>query len=139
LREEDNEDSLDDSVSDCGESSLDFTFACFTVSFISSNGTYLLILASSHQLFVSFYFLVLLLLGLLIYQYGLSFCSICTGPQLFLVATSAFTAADHAKTLPLNLVKLYEGKSIMELDACGLKLEPCALGLEACYLLLESL
>ena len=43
------------------------------------------------------------------------------------------------KTLPLNLIKLYEGKSIMELDACGLKLEPCALGLEACYLLLESL
>ena len=43
------------------------------------------------------------------------------------------------KALSLNLVKLYEGKSIMELDACGLKLEPCALGLEACYLLLESL
>jgi len=43
------------------------------------------------------------------------------------------------KTLPLNLIKLYEGKSIMELDACGLKLEPCALGLEACYLWLERL
>ena len=43
------------------------------------------------------------------------------------------------KSLSLNLVKLYKGKDIMELDACGLKLEPCALGLEACYLLLESL
>ena len=44
-----------------------------------------------------------------------------------------------AKAVSLNLVKLYEGKSIMELDACGLKLEPCALGLEACYLWLERL
>jgi hypothetical protein len=43
------------------------------------------------------------------------------------------------KALSLNLVKLYKGKDIMELDACGLKLEPCATGLEACYLLLESL
>ena len=43
------------------------------------------------------------------------------------------------KALSLNLVKLYKGKDIMELDACGLKLEPCAMGLEACYLLLESL
>ena len=44
-----------------------------------------------------------------------------------------------AKAVSLNLVKLYEGKSIMELDACGLKLEPCATGLEACYLWLERL
>jgi len=43
------------------------------------------------------------------------------------------------KSLSLNLVKLYEGKDIMELDACGLKLEPCAQGLEACYLHLERL
>jgi hypothetical protein len=43
------------------------------------------------------------------------------------------------KALSLNLVKLYEGKDIMQLDACGLKLEPCALGLEACYSWLESL
>jgi len=44
-----------------------------------------------------------------------------------------------AKAVSLNLVKLYEGKSIMELDACGLKLEACASGLEACYLWLERL
>tara|TARA_X000001388_G_scaffold55507_1_gene40885 strand:+ start:24 stop:392 length:369 start_codon:yes stop_codon:yes gene_type:complete len=43
------------------------------------------------------------------------------------------------KALSLNLVKLYKGKDIKELDACGLKLEACASGLEACYLLLESL
>ena len=43
------------------------------------------------------------------------------------------------KALSLNLVKLYKGKDIMELDACGLKLEPCATGLEACYLWLERL
>ena len=43
------------------------------------------------------------------------------------------------KALSLNLVKLYKGKDIMELDACGLKLEPCAQGLEACYLWLERL
>ena len=43
------------------------------------------------------------------------------------------------KALSLNLVKLYEGKDIMELDACGLKLEPCCLGLEACGLHLENL
>ncbi len=43
------------------------------------------------------------------------------------------------KALSLNLVKLYKGKDILELDACGLKLEPCAMGLEACYLWLERL
>ncbi len=43
------------------------------------------------------------------------------------------------KSLSLNLIKLYKGKDIMELDACGLKLEPCAQGLEACYLHLERL
>ena len=43
------------------------------------------------------------------------------------------------KALSLNLVKLYKGKDIMELDACGLKLEPCTTGLEACYLWLERL
>jgi len=43
------------------------------------------------------------------------------------------------KSLSLNLIKLYEGKDIMKLDACGLKLEPCAQGLEACYLWLERL
>jgi hypothetical protein len=43
------------------------------------------------------------------------------------------------KALSLNLVKLYEGKDIMQLDACGLKLEPCCLGLEACALHLKNL
>ena len=43
------------------------------------------------------------------------------------------------KALSLNQVKLYEGKDIKELDACGLKLEPCSLGLNACCLKLESL
>ena len=42
------------------------------------------------------------------------------------------------KALSLNLVKLYEGKVIKELDACGLKLEPHCLGLEACIRKLES-
>ncbi len=43
------------------------------------------------------------------------------------------------KALSLNLVKLYEGKFIKELDACGLKLEPHCEGLEACIKKLESL
>ena len=43
------------------------------------------------------------------------------------------------KALSLNQVKLYEGKVIKELDACGLKLDPHSLGLEACCLKLESL
>ena len=43
------------------------------------------------------------------------------------------------KALSLNLVKLYEGKDIMQLDACGLVLEPCCLGLEACALHLKNL
>ena len=43
------------------------------------------------------------------------------------------------KALSLNQVKLYEGKVIRELDACGLKLAPHSLGLEACCLHLEQL
>jgi Holliday junction resolvase len=43
------------------------------------------------------------------------------------------------KALSLNLVKLYEGKFIKELDARGLKLEPCSLGLDACIKILENL
>jgi hypothetical protein len=43
------------------------------------------------------------------------------------------------KALSLNLVKLYEGKFIKELDARGLKLEPCSLGLDACIKTLENL
>jgi hypothetical protein len=43
------------------------------------------------------------------------------------------------KALSLNLVKLYKGKDIMELVACGLKLEACASGLDACRLFLEEL
>ena len=37
-----------------------------------------------------------------------------------------------AKHLASRRVKLYEGKKIMELVACGLKLDACCLGLEAC-------
>jgi len=36
-------------------------------------------------------------------------------------------------------LKLYEGSSIMQLEACGLKLEACSLGLEACRQKLYSL
>ena len=36
-------------------------------------------------------------------------------------------------------VKLYEGKVIMELVACGLTLDACCLGLDACRLRLEDL
>ena len=43
------------------------------------------------------------------------------------------------KDLSLNLVKLYEGRFIKELDACGLKLEPYSLGLESCLKMLETL
>jgi len=43
------------------------------------------------------------------------------------------------KHLASRDVKLYEGKDIMELVACGLKLEACCLGLEACGLMLSKL
>ena len=44
-----------------------------------------------------------------------------------------------AKHLASRSVKLYEGKVIEELVACGLKLEACASTLDACRLRLESL
>ena len=44
-----------------------------------------------------------------------------------------------AKHLASRCVKLYEGKKIMELVACGLKLEACCLGLEACGLYFSQL
>ena len=43
------------------------------------------------------------------------------------------------KHLASRSVKLYEGKVIEQLVACGLKLDACSLGLEACCLRLESL
>ena len=43
------------------------------------------------------------------------------------------------KHLASRDVKLYEGKVIEELVACGLKLEACASTLDACRLRLESL
>ena len=43
------------------------------------------------------------------------------------------------KHLASRDVKLYEGKFIMELVACGLKLDACRSGLAACCLLLEDL
>ena len=43
------------------------------------------------------------------------------------------------KTLTPVSVKLYQGKSIRELVACGLELEACCLELEACIKSLEQL
>jgi len=43
-----------------------------------------------------------------------------------------------AKSLVARDVKLYEGKKILELVACGLELDACCLGLEACRLRLEA-
>ena len=43
------------------------------------------------------------------------------------------------KHLASRDVKLYEGKVIEQLVACGLKLEACCLGLEACCLKLDDL
>ena len=42
------------------------------------------------------------------------------------------------KHLASSDVKLYEGKVIEQLVACGLSLEACCLGLDACRLKLES-
>ena len=42
------------------------------------------------------------------------------------------------KHLASSDVKLYEGKVIEQLVACGLSLEACCLGLDACRLRLES-
>ena len=44
-----------------------------------------------------------------------------------------------AKHLVSRDVKLYEGRVIEQLVACGLKLDACCLGLDACRLRLESL
>ena len=44
-----------------------------------------------------------------------------------------------AKHLVSRDIKLYEGKVIEQLVACGLKLEACCLGLEACCLKFQSL
>jgi hypothetical protein len=43
------------------------------------------------------------------------------------------------KHLASRSVKLYEGKVIEELVACGLSLDACCLGLDACRLRLETL
>ena len=43
------------------------------------------------------------------------------------------------KHLASREVKLYEGKDILQLAACGLSLEPCCSSLDACCLKLESL
>ena len=42
------------------------------------------------------------------------------------------------KHLASRDVKLYEGKDIMKLVACGLQLDACCLGLDACCLKLEN-
>ena len=43
------------------------------------------------------------------------------------------------EALDQRCVKLFPGSSILELEACGLKLEALATGLEACSLLLNEL
>jgi len=43
------------------------------------------------------------------------------------------------KSLAARDVKLYEGSSVTQLAACGLKLEACCLGLGACGLYLSEL
>ena len=43
------------------------------------------------------------------------------------------------EALDQRAVKLFPGSSILELEACGLKLEPLCLGLEACRLYLSKL
>ena len=43
------------------------------------------------------------------------------------------------ETLSSCSIKLYEGKRIRELAACGLKLEACSLGLESCVTFFEQL
>ena len=43
------------------------------------------------------------------------------------------------KSLVARDVKLYEGKKILELVACGLMLDACCEGLEACRLRFESI
>ena len=43
-----------------------------------------------------------------------------------------------AKSLVAGHVKLYEGKKILDLVACGLELDACSEGLEACRLRLEA-
>jgi Holliday junction resolvase len=43
-----------------------------------------------------------------------------------------------SRTSPLD-ARLYEGKDILELAACGLKLEACCLSLDACYERFKSL
>jgi len=43
------------------------------------------------------------------------------------------------KHLASSDIKLYEGKNVQELAACGFKLEACCLGLAACRLLLGEL
>ena len=43
------------------------------------------------------------------------------------------------EALDQRCVKLFPGSSILELEACGLKLEPLCLGLEACRLTLSEL
>ena len=42
------------------------------------------------------------------------------------------------EALGLNSIKLYEGRLVKELDACGLGLDPCATGLAACCLRLGA-
>ena len=49
---------------------------------------------------------------------------------------NSFILAEH---LGSGSLKLYEGKQVRELVACGLALDPCAAGLDACCLKLSEL
>ena len=62
--------------------------------------------------------------------------------ELKVTSTNRVRLSPHqkaVKALSLNLVKLFRGGDVMELDACGLSLAPLRQGLEACRLLLEDL
>jgi len=87
---------------------------------------------------------------LLVYNNNCHFFTV----ELKVTKTNKVTFSPHQITLhvkhPLNtfilvfdaslrLPKLYEGKDIRELDACGLKQEPRAQGWDACRLTLETL
>jgi hypothetical protein len=63
------------------------------------------------------------------------------GPNPKIIAHIEHICNDKTKvkSLASSISKLYEGKKIKELAACGLQLDACCLGLDACRLHLESL
>ena len=57
----------------------------------------------------------------------------------FILVKSLASSISKLDDKKLDNVKLYEGKNIKELAACGLQLDACCLGLDACRLHLENL